>query len=111
MNLGSVQAVLDANGAARGSVGPQAAGHRWIVRRAVLRASGGSKPTARVYRDQEAVSAFVDGTRSADSNSADWPSLELFPGQTLLCVWSLGTPGASVALILEGEMESAYGVR
>ena len=106
MILGSAQAVLDGAGAARASIGPQRAGHRWIVRRAVLRASTG-KPTARVYRDSEAVATFLDGTASADSNSADYPAgLELFAGQSLLCIWSLGPAGASVSLILDGDIEA-----
>lgn len=105
MNLGTASAVLDGAGAARATVGPQRAGIRWNVRRAVLRASGGTKPTARLYLNSESVATFLDGTASADQNSADYPAgLDLFPGQSVLVVWSAGTPGASVALILDGDL-------
>ncbi|MBO2460965.1 hypothetical protein [Actinomadura violacea] len=101
---------LDGSGSGTVRVGPLGHGVTWLPKVASIRMAGDPPPTAAtcyVYAGVMATDAyFCDATYDVNNDSTDRVSgSELRLGQYVFAVWSGGTPGADVTLIVTGDQE------
>lgn len=94
-------AVVDGNGRATVSLGPTHM-EAWHLTRVTVTVEGSAaEPTARVYLDTVAAGSLVAGTYSGSLDSSD-ESLDLRPGQLVICQWDGADPGATATLSVFG---------
>lgn len=100
----SLNAVFNAAGIARGTIGPNVYGERWRVRRMAVSTDSAADTDARVYLNMEVPSRMIAGSYSGnqDFNETDITLQNL---DRLIVVWDSGTPGAHAAFLVQGMAE------
>lgn len=96
------RAVADANGRAVVNLANLRAFVRWKVIRYTVSSTSVSETTAKVYRSHESPSMMLEGTYSGRQDASDTDT-KIGTGESLLCVWSGATAGASCVFTIEGE--------
>lgn len=97
--------VLDGSGNGSVSFGPQYGGTQWVIQRmSVIVSSNTNEPEANVYRNTIGQGSLISGTYSGsndtDSQVNDGP---LYPGESYICRWTGGDPGATASITFYGE--------
>lgn len=98
----SVNATADADGFARGRIGPQVYGHEWRVSRIVTTTNDfANRNELRIYLNGESQNRLIAGSYSAnqDFNEDDFTLQTL---DFLLAVWSGCAPDTICTLQLQG---------
>lgn len=101
--LASTSAVFNAAGVARASLGPAVYGSRWNVDRMVATTTSVLPTQCDVYRNVESPLSKIDSTRTGNNDTSE-TNLDLRPPDTLIFVWTNGTPGATATAILAGTL-------
>lgn len=87
--------------------GPERYRERWRVSRISTEGNSGAQPTLHIYRGA-AGGDLLDYTKRGNSAiSENNPPVELQAGETMTCVYSVGTDGAVMQLHIEGEIDYA----
>lgn len=94
--------IADANGRAVARISNLVAFEVWKVTRWTVSSTSTTETQARVYRNQESPSNFVEGTYSGKQDSSD-TTQHVGSGEHLLCVWSSATPGSRCVFAINGE--------
>lgn len=98
----SESAVVDASGRAVARISNLVAFERWTVTRWTVSSTSTTETEARVYRNQESPSNFVEGTYSGRQDASD-TNQAIGSGEHLVCVWSGATPGSRCVFTINGE--------
>lgn len=98
----SESGVADANGRATARIHNLVAYESWHVTRYTVSSTSTDETTAKVYRNHESTSAFIEGTYSGRQDASD-TNMHIGSGESLLCVWSGATAGSRCVFSIEGE--------
>ena len=97
----SQSAVINGVGRAEIALGPVVYGQNWQVNRVTISGDGADKPTFRMYKTVESNTTFLDGSRNGNGDSSE-TNIQVFCMDRILCVWTNGTPGANVGVVIQG---------
>ncbi len=101
--LASVSATFGADGRAVARAGPNVYGSRWNVDLMVVSATSTLESECKVYRNVEQPTAMLDNTRTGNQDVSDC-NIDVRPGETLVVVWTGGTPGALATVVVNGTL-------
>lgn len=100
----SDNAAFDASGVARIRLGPKIYGHKWHIDRMLVTTTSVATTTAKVYKNVENAASKMDFTNSGNDDVSE-TSLDLATLDSLLFVWTGGTPGRFAMATLYGTID------
>ncbi len=98
----SGNATVDAAGRAMVRIANLVAFEQWTVKQWTVSNTGDSETEARVYRNQESPSTFLEGTYSGRQDASNTDQ-RFQSGEAVVCVWRGATPGSRCVFSLSGE--------
>lgn len=100
----SVSAKFNASGKAVVTTGPTRNNQAWRITRitTIINSSNGSE-LLRLYRSSETPSNYLDGSKQAAQDVSE-TNITLSSLETMLFVWSGGTPGNTAYATITGEI-------
>lgn len=98
----SESGVADASGRAVARISNLVAFEHWTVSRWTVSSTSTTETEARVYRNHESPSNFIEGTYSGRQDASDTKQT-IGSGEHLVCVWSGATPGSRCVFSINGE--------
>lgn len=98
----SESGIADANGRAVVRISNLVAFEQWTVTRWTVSSTSTAETEARVYRDQESPSNFIEGTYSGRQDASD-TNQSIGSNEHLVCVWSGATVGSRCVFTINGE--------
>ena len=102
----SASVTLDSNGNGQVTLGPSIPGIIWYpVGASCIVSSDNSTPVFQVFQDAIGQSNFQGGSQTGNNDTASLSAITLYPGQTLIGVWTGGDPGATASFNLTGTMQ------
>lgn len=99
----SASATLNSAGSGTVAIGPVVPGLSWDVQRFTTNGGSDSEPELHIYRGRVSPTTVVDFTERGNGDVSE-TSLALFPGETIIAEWTGGTSGATMTLVVEGEV-------
>ncbi len=102
----SASSTFDATGRAELRMGPRVYGHSWTVSRLVISTGSTLTTQCRIYLNAIADSRLLAGSYSGNRDYNE-TTLPLFNLDTLIAVWSGGTPGSYATLNIQGTLTAA----
>jgi hypothetical protein len=100
----TVTVVTGADGQAEAVIGPVPPWQRWSIDRVAVSATAGD-PEARLYRDRPSPGNLLGGTFTGklDTYESSGAPVVLEESQSLVVVWTGGTPGARCTATATGH--------
>lgn len=98
----SESGIADANGRAVARISNLVAFEWWKVTRWTVSSTSTAETEARVYRNHESPSNFIEGTYSGRQDASDTNQV-IGSGEHLVCVWSGATVGSRCVFTINGE--------
>jgi len=101
--LETARGLFDVNGKAVARHQPQRPFEAWHVTYTSIDTTSASLSACKVYRNFESPTNFIESSIfNGNSDSSD-TEMNLAPGETLLYVWTGGTPGAIATVSIRGD--------
>lgn len=101
----SVTVVLDANGQGIIYFAPERYGDTWEVERISTVGDSDAQPQLRIYRGAISPNHMLDSTRSGNTAISE-TDIVVSSGETLIGLYSYGTPGKTMTLSIEGRIKT-----
>jgi hypothetical protein len=94
------------NGTGRAVVimGPNTAVAGWQVERITISTTSALPTLCNVYRNAENPTAMIDNSLSGNGDASDNVSEYFYPGESIMFIWSGGTPGAIATANVRGTL-------
>lgn len=100
----SAKALFDANGRAVARLRPQRFNEAWRIKYTSIQTTSAITTGMKVYRDGESESNFIETSIFNGNNDSSDTVLDLAPGESLVYVWTGGTPGATGIVSVRGTV-------
>lgn len=95
---------LDASGNGTVTLGPGAAGERWVVKSVVVQTSTATLiPQAQIYNGPSSPSNIIATTYTGSNDTASGGDIALGLGQFITVTWTDGDPGAVAYATVYGD--------
>lgn len=101
----SVTATFNTSGIAIARIGPTRPNQTWHVTRvSTMIGLGANKlEELRLYLNFESPTCYLDGTKRAYQDTSE-TNITIAPQETMVMVWSKGTPGTTVTAFIVGSI-------
>lgn len=101
----SAQSVIDATGGAAVSTPSPRVGTSWLVEQIIVRLeASGLASLCTTYKNTAVPSNMISPTRTGNSDTDSIPNVTLYPGETVIAVWTGGTVGVIATVSLRGQV-------
>lgn len=101
----AARSTFSAAGRAVVTLGPNTAIAGWQISRITINTTSVLPTLCNVYRSFENPSSQIDNSLSGNQDASDNVDEYLRPGESLIFVWSGGTPGAIATANVGGEIK------